>query len=432
MAAGAAAAPPARMRRSGGTRARRTARRGITWLLILLTAVGVLGTSLAFWADQTIFSESAYLAVVGPVPQDPAVVASVSTRVSESIVTKLDIQQIVADALPGPSKALAPLVTTGIQSTMERAIAEFMASPQFQTAWIAGNKVLHAQFVAVLRGDSKVVQSADGVVYLNVFPLVAKGLDVAGTALTQTAGSTITLPTLTDPSNADASRAQLEQAFGIRLPSDFGVIPVVETQALQRVQLAVTVFETSILIAALITLLLAVLAVALAIERRKALLQLVIASGIALAIASVLVTRISQLVTDITPSGAVGVLAQVTLTRVMHGFESFALVLVVIAIVIAIALYLAGRPAWVPRYGSSLAKKVGVQPSGNVFVRFVAEHIDELRFAGYAFGIVGLLLVPLGQGSIVVILIALLVYQVILTVIRAFRPAYIRLAEDAA
>ena len=240
------------------------------------------------------------------------------------------------------------------------------------------------------------------------------------------------LPTLTDPLDPAASRAQIEQALGITLPPDFGVIPVVETQALERAQAAVWVFETSIIISALITLLLAVVAVAFALQRRKALLQIVVASGIALAIAGAVVSRISTLVTDITPSGAAGVLGQVALTRVMSGFESFALVLVVITAVLAVALYLAGRPAWVPRWGRSLARRVGVQPSGNRVVRFVAEHIGELRFIGYAIAVVALLLVPLGSGSLVGTLVALIAYQVILTVVRAFRPTYIRLAEDAA
>ena len=426
-----AAASSARPPRTGGARARRTVRRSVTWLLILLTAVGVLGTSLAFWADRTIFSESAYLAIVGPIAQDPAVVSSMSTQVSEAIVTKLDIEQKVADALPGPSAALAGLVASGIQSTMERAIAEFMTSPQFGTVWIEANRALHAQLVKVLHGESTALQTSDGVVYLNAFPLVAKALDAAGTALAQAIGHPVPLPTLTDPSNPDASRAELEQALGRSLPSDFGVIPVAETQALQRAQAAVWLFETSIIVSALLTLLLAVLAVAFAIQRRKALLQVVVASGVALAFAGVLVSRVSQLVTDLTPSGAAAVLGQVTISRVMEGFESFAFVLVVIAVVIGIALYLAGRPAWIPRYGSSLAKRVGVAPSGNPFVRFVAEHIGELRFAGYAIAIVGLLLVPVGNGSVVGTLVALVVYQVVLTVVRAFRPAYIRSAEDA-
>jgi len=60
-----------------------------------------------------------------------------------------------------------------------------------------------------------------------------------------------------------------------------------------------------------------------------------------------------------------------------------------------------------------------------------AEHIGRLRLAGYVLAIFGLLLVPLGQGSIVWILLLLVVYQLLLTVIRAYRPTDIREAEDS-
>lgn len=417
--------------RSGGGRAARTLRRGLTWLLILLTAVGVVGTSVAYWADSTIFDTDAYVALVAPIPSNPAVVESVSTQLSERIVDKLDVERIVNDVLPGPTQGLAGLVTAGIQSTIERAIATLMVSPQFETAWIEANRALHTQLVAILHGDAGVLQASGGVVSLNVFPLIAKGIDVADSTLTQATGRDVQLPTLTDPSDPAASRAQIEQALGITLSPDFGVIPIAQTQALERARMAIWLFETSIIVSGLATLLLAILAVAVAIERRKALLQVVVASGIGLAVAGVTIARIDSLVTDLTPSGIAGTLGQVTVSRVMDGFDEFALVLVVIASVLSVALYLAGRPAWIPRWGRSLAERVGVRPSGNRVVRFVAEHIGELRFVGYAIAIAGLLLVPIGQGAIVGVLGTLVVYQLLLTVVRSFRPAYIRAAEDA-
>jgi hypothetical protein len=65
-------------------------------------------------------------------------------------------------------------------------------------------------------------------------------------------------------------------------------------------------------------------------------------------------------------------------------------------------------------------------------VRFVAEHIGELRLLGYVVAIVALFLAPIGIGTILGTLVALIAYQLLLTVIRAFRPAYIRAAEDFA
>ena len=63
------------------------------------------------------------------------------------------------------------------------AIAAFMESDQFQAAWIQANRALHTRLVAVLRGDSAVIQSSGGVVAVNVFPLIAKAaINVASAA----------------------------------------------------------------------------------------------------------------------------------------------------------------------------------------------------------------------------------------------------------
>ena len=106
--------------------------------------------------------------------------------------------------------------------------------------------------------------------------------------------------------------------------------------------------------------------------------------------------------------------------------------LMVVLGVVAVALYVAGRPSWIPRWGRSVREATGIQPSGNGLVRFVAEHVGELRLLGYVIAIVALLLVPLGIGTILGTLVVLLAYQLLLTVIRAFRPAYIREAEALA
>lgn len=407
----------------------RVLRRGLTWILIVLVAVGVLGTTVAFWADQTLFDTDRYVATVSPILTDPAVIEAVSTDVSASIVQETGIQKVVEGVLPADLTGLADVVVQGLQDTIRQAIATFMSSEQFATFWREANRTVHAEIVAILRGRSDIVSSTDGVVSVDVFPLVAKGLQVADTALSDALGREVGLPVLTDPTNAALSRSELESALGVTLPPDFGEIVIADTTALEQARLVLQVFEASIVIAAVVTLAIAVLAVAVSLRRRRAALQVVVASGIGLALALVAVARIDELAADSAPAGAAGATARAAIVSIVGGFEWYALVLFVALVVVAIALYVAGRPSWIPRWGRRLREAAGVQPSGSSFVRVVSIHVGELRLAGYAVAIVALLLVPFGFGSIVGTLVLLLAYQVLLTVVRAFRPADIRAAE---
>ena len=55
---------------------------------------------------------------------------------------------------------------------LEKVIGNVLVSPKFQTVWVDANRALHAKIVAFLRGDTTVLQARDGVVYLDVYPLV--------------------------------------------------------------------------------------------------------------------------------------------------------------------------------------------------------------------------------------------------------------------
>ena len=418
--------------RSPASRSARILRRGLTWVLIVLVAVGVLGTTVAFWADQTLFNTDRFVATVAPIAADPAVIESISTDISTSIVEAIGLQQVVESVLPTEPQGMGSIVVTGVQTTIAKAIADFMATPQFAAVWEQATRAVHTEVVGILRGDSAIVQSTGGVVSVDVFPLVAEGLKAADKALTDATGRDIALPQLTDPTNAEASRAEIEQALGVALPPDFGQIVIADTSALDEAKQVLRVFETSILIAAIVTILIALLAILVAVRRRRAFLQVAIASIIGLALGLVVVARIDQVVADAAPTGTAGATARAAIDSIVRGFVGYAIVMVVVLAVVAVALYVAGRPSWIPRWGRSIREATGIQPSGNGLVRLVAEHVGELRLLGYVVAIVALFLVPLGIGTILGTLLALAGYQLLVTVIRAFRPADIRAAEDLA
>ena len=61
-------------------------------------------------------------------------------------------------------------------AALERQLQEFISTaftnPDVQGIWVDANRVLHRQVIAFLRGDTTALQIRDGIVYLDVYPII--------------------------------------------------------------------------------------------------------------------------------------------------------------------------------------------------------------------------------------------------------------------
>ena len=87
--------------------------------------------------------------------------------------------------------------------------------------------------------------------------------------------------------------------------------------------------------------------------------------------------------------------------------------------IVAVAAFLAGRPEWLDAMGRGFAKLFGVASDlstpDTAAGRWMAEHLDLLRIAGVAVAIVVLLFVTGSLTAVVVVFIALAVYELALS-----------------
>src|SRR3954453_680448 len=143
-------------------------------------SIGILGVLFAIlvpitftvaWVHRTVLNTDTYVSTVAPIGSDPAVTAAASRDITNQIFAALDPQQIVADALPPKASFLAAPIANGARGYVESGVNQILNSSQFQQLWIGANRFAHAQLVAVLHGDTKVLQSTDGNVELNLVPL---------------------------------------------------------------------------------------------------------------------------------------------------------------------------------------------------------------------------------------------------------------------
>lgn len=191
---GSSAVPPDRGRRSVWW--------GVSAAVLITVACLLAPLSVAsVWASSVLSDTDRYVETVAPLAEDPAVQAAVADDVTAAIFTNLDIEGVttealetiaaqenipprVADALPG----LAVPITNGVESFTRDQVDALLASPQFAQLWEEVNRLAHEQVVTLLEGNEGGAVSAQGdTITLNLAPivaavqdrLVARGFDLA-------------------------------------------------------------------------------------------------------------------------------------------------------------------------------------------------------------------------------------------------------------
>ena len=325
-------------------RRRPRARSLLAGLLLVLGSISVAICGVTVWAHQVLLNSDRYAALVADVSDDPAVIDAVSSKVATGVVTAVDVQGRLEQVLPGPAAIIAAPITDQIEQKLEEIVGKVLVSQQFQTVWIDANRVLHQKVVAFLRGDSTVLQTRDGVVYLDVYPLidaVLRQLQQIGIIPADAA-----LPDPTQFALGTAGRVLLERTLGVTLPDDFAAIPLFEAAGLQKVQGIVQAFDAITIGSVILTALLLIGAIFLAQRRRRMVMAVglgAVASLMTLGIVSrtardVVVSNVA----DPQGSAAVGAIFNAAITDL----RSALIWVAVVGIIVVVVAYLIGRPSW--------------------------------------------------------------------------------------
>ena len=145
-------------------RTRRVLAAGLATAFVMLLPAAVTGA----WLRGTVLSTSGYVAAVTPVATNPVVRAAVREAVTSQSDAALNS---AARALPSAPAALAGPLTGGLAAVTGNSVSQFMASPAFRQLWVTANTVAHSQLIALLNGNSTLVQPSGGQVVLNLAPL---------------------------------------------------------------------------------------------------------------------------------------------------------------------------------------------------------------------------------------------------------------------
>jgi hypothetical protein len=395
-----------------GGPARRRLRRGLTALFVALTVIALVTSTVAAWARSVALDTDRFVDTVGPVIDDPAVQEALAVRLTDRVMTALDIEGRVvsflsgigSDTLPVSPALLAGPITDGIRERLLERSRQLIASDAVSTIWEAALRTAHSQAVALLRGESEVATIEEGAVYIDLLPVVNEVLSELEQPLSDIFNRTIDIPEITGENTSQAV-SLLESQFGLDLPDDFGRIKVFESDALPVAQDAIATLDRIVYLLIALTVVLAVISIVLSTRRLRTVLWL----GFGSALGLIVVRRLALRLDDAIASRASGENQQAirSVTADVFGdLRTFSTLLLVATLVIGLGAYFAGKPPWVTRTlqrasdGSLLTRDTPV-------IRWLGERAQILRIALVAVGAVVLLTVDLGWASFLVVLILL-------------------------
>ena len=357
-------------------------------VLIIVAAVLAPLSAVAVWVADEMADTDRYVATVAPLAKQPDVQAAVTDRVTDAIMTKVDLHALLSSVTPSDRPrletalgALRGPITSGIKDFVHQTVATFVATDAFARLWTTLNRQAHAAFTGALTGDSHTaVQVRGDEVVLNLAPVV------------------------------DQVQQQLVQrGLGVaaHIPAVTTDFVLVKSDDVKKVRTGFRILELAGNWLPLITVVLAAAGVLLAARRRRALVTaaLAVAAGVAVLGIGLSVFRVVYL--NHLPANVNERAAGAVYDQLIRFLRLTVRMVIVLGVVVAIGTWLSGPGRWARRvrdvWESGIAavrQGLGITSLGPVG-RWVHRYRYALQWAVVAVAVVVLLVWSYPTGLVI-------------------------------
>ncbi len=319
---------------------------------VIAAVTGVLAvlvltvTLVAVWARATVLRSEIVGELAGDALAESDVQAGLAGRLADEVSSAVDLEGLLAGALPDSLDRFAPLIASGVNEAVERAITRALSEPAVQETMVALVERAHDAAIDLLRGDGLIdgISVADGQVTLNTLPLVTRGLEAL-----QSVGllQDVELPTITRDGDPDEQIAELSAALDRDLPSDFGQVVVYEGAAVSSAQETVenarrmlALAQRALVLALVITALLMAVTILVAPRRSRAVLVLALGTAAAMVVLRAAVRRVVADAPELAETAGARAAVKVVVGGAAESILRLAAVVGVVAAIGAIAVVL--------------------------------------------------------------------------------------------
>ncbi len=324
---------------------------GSAVLIIVACVLAPLSVA-SVWASSQLSDTDQYVETVAPLADDPAVQDALANEVTTAVFENLDVEGITTDALetiaeqPNVPPRVADLLPTlavpiadGVESFTRDQVDSFFASDEFATLWAEVNRIAHEQVVTLLEGnEGGAVSAQDDQITLNLGPIVAA-----------------------------VQERLVDRGFELaaNIPEVDRTFVLAESDAITQAQGFYSTLNTLGVWLPIITLVLFLVGVGLARDRRRALVKGALGVAAAMVVLGVALTLTRMWYVESTPAGVLSAEAAGGVFDTLVRFLRTSLrALAVAALVVALAAFLAGPSAAAARTRATFKRGIGSARGG--------------------------------------------------------------------
>ncbi len=140
----------------------------------------VLASLLAFlsifttWIDRQALDTDEWVDTSGRLLEDEVISDAIANYAVDELYDNVDVARLLRDRLPEDVKPLAAPAAGGLREFGVTAAKRALQTPRVQATWRDANRATHEQLLAILEERSTAVSTEDGVVTLDLQPIVAQ------------------------------------------------------------------------------------------------------------------------------------------------------------------------------------------------------------------------------------------------------------------
>ena len=402
---------------------KRRLRRILAPIIVALAILVFTATVPAAWSRRTALNTDRFVELVGPLADDQAIQEALAEKVTQRIMSLIDVEAIVTDVFPERGALLVGPLTDAIQGYVHTFTLRVFESDQFARLWTETIRFVHTEMLAVLDGGSDTVSTIGGKVVLNLVPMIELVLEQIKALVPDLIGRNITIPEVDVSLEPGEAVTRLESAFGIDLPDSFGTVVVYDSDELAALQQAVRTFDKLVIVLVLLVLVLVALALWLSPRRRRTLLQLMTGFAVGLVVVRrIAIAASDQALESARPENQAA--AHAVTDRVLGNLLVYTGWLLAVVLVVLVIAWLTGSypaPVALRRWVTDLARSIGgavtAERPRSPAVAWIQAHREPLMFAVAAIALLVLLIADVSLFGLLVILavagiIELVIYRV--------------------
>ena len=390
---------------------------------------------LTLWTHYTVMNTDGYMNLVGPIGKDPEAIQNLSEYVGGQVIAATDLQQRVTDALPPRVQLLAGPITSYVEDFITKGANKVLSSPKAYDLWLEINRVGHEKIVALLRGETTNVYVAGSDVKLNLLPLISQVLVWVDERLPGGLSDRFSPPVIAPDTDPAAGIQEVANWSGKPLPSDFGQITLLQSDALGPAQTAVKWFDRLTWILPLVTV--ALIALTIWLSRRRA--RTAIALGIGAADRDLRHTRDRQARVALPDRQAGGGQGDHIVRDVVNAslgpLTTITVWICVIGVVAALLVWLLGRRdvrAGVVAAGKRVAgQSAEISLPDSPVTTWIVNHVVGVRWGVLIVGLIVLALVASSWLGIVLVIVVVLLLEGFLSFMTGQWPFHERESDEA-